>query len=98
MNYQEYEVQKHEDINIKENAIYTCIIVFLHALLKCSNNKYRYQLSEKMDDKQQIHFVTFLETVQTLLFSKQNIFEALLVFSDKNLSSPSVSGKYRTKF
>lgn len=96
MNYQEFEVEKFEDVYNKENAVYTCIIVLLHALLKCTNNKYRDQLSQKMDDKEQVLLATLLETTQSLLFSKQNISEALMVLNDTLHTSPNVSGKYRT--
>lgn len=80
----------------EENAIYTCIIVLLHALLKCTNNKYRDQLSQKMDDKEQILLASLLESTQTSLFSKQNIYEAIIVLNDTKHLCPNVSGEYKT--
>jgi len=93
VNYQEFEVQKYEDLYNEENAIYTCVIVLLHALLKCTNNKFRDQLSERMDNKEQILLATFLEATQSTLFTKNNISEALMFTVGKRLSN-SVSGKH----
>lgn len=45
-----------------------------------------------MDDKQQVLLVTLLETTRTSLFTKQNIFEALLVLGDTKFSSHNISG------
>lgn len=68
----------------EENSCYTCVVVLLHALLKCTNNKYRDQLSEKMNGKEQVLLAKFLEATQSTEFTKQNIFEALEVaYSNK---------------
>lgn len=65
----------------------------LHALLKCTDNKFRDQLSERMDSEEQVLLATFLEATQLSLLTKQNISEALMmVTNDKKLSSANVSG------
>lgn len=91
-NYSEFEVQKYEDLNNEETSVYTCVVVLLHALLKCTNNKFRNQLSEKMDNEEQILVAKFLEATQSSLFTKQNISEALMLISDLKNTSTNVSG------
>lgn len=93
MNYCELEVKKYEELYNEENSIYTCIVVLLHALLKCTNDKYRNQLSERMDNEEQELLANFLKATQSLLFTKQNISEALMLISDSKHTSINVSGK-----
>jgi len=93
VNYQEFEIQKYEDLYNEENSIYTCVIVLLHALLKCTNNKFRDQLSERMDNKEQILLAKFLEATQSTLFTKNNISEALTFTVGKRLSNSNDSGE-----
>lgn len=94
MNYQEFEIQKYEDLYTEENSVYTCVVVLLHALLKCTDNKFRDQLSERMDNEEQIILAKFLEATQSALFTKNNISKALLMFtSDKKCLNSNVSGK-----
>lgn len=93
MNYQEFEIQTYKDLYHEDNSVYTCVVVLLHALLKCTNNKFRNQLSERMDNEEQILLAKFLEATQSTLFTKNNICEALMLTSDKKLSSSNVSGK-----
>ena len=95
MNYCEFEVQKYEDLNNDENSIYTCVVVLLHALLKCTNDKFRNQLSERMDNEEQVLLANFLEATQSLLFTKQNISEALMLIGDSKHTSINASGKYK---
>lgn len=91
MNYDEFEIQTYEELFNEENSFYTCIVVLLHALLKCTNNKYRDQLSERMDSEEQILLAKFLEATQSSLFTKQNISDALLLTNDINISSSNIS-------
>jgi hypothetical protein len=93
VNYCELEVKKYEELYNEENSIYTCIVVLLHALLKCTNDKYRNQLSERMDNEEQELLANFLKATQSLLFTKQNISEALMLISDSKHTSINVSGK-----
>ncbi|XP_050432035.1 putative leucine-rich repeat-containing protein DDB_G0290503 isoform X2 [Adelges cooleyi] len=89
-NYQEFEVEGPSNLHTEENSCYTCVVVLLHALLKCTNNKFRDQLSERMDDKEQVLLAKFLEATQSALFTKQNISEALdSAFSDGTKNSES---------
>ncbi|VVC44049.1 Hypothetical protein CINCED_3A008045 [Cinara cedri] len=90
VNYHEFEVQKYEDMYSEENLFYTCVVVLLHALLKCTNDKFRIQLSERMDHEEQILLAKFLEATQGSLFTKQNISEALMLLSDIKL--PNLNG------
>lgn len=94
MNYCEFEVQKHEDLYNEENSIYTCVVVLLHALLKCTNDKFRNQLSERMNNEEQELLANFLKAAQSLLFTKQNISEALMLISDSKHTSINTSGKH----
>lgn len=91
VNYNEFEVEKYEDILDEQNNIYTCIVVLLHALLKCTNDTYRIQLSEKMNDEEQIILAKFLKATQSLSFTKTNISEALMLLSDINHHSTYIS-------
>lgn len=91
MNYDEFEVQKYEDLYSEDNSIYTCLVVLLHALLKCADNKFRDQLSERMNNEEQVQLAKFLEVTQSSLFTKQTISEALIL--SNVCSSPNVSGK-----
>jgi hypothetical protein len=91
VNYHEFEIQTYEDLFNEENSFYTCIVVLLHALLKCTNNKFRDQLSERMDSDEQILLAKFLEATQFSLFTKQNILDALLLTNDINISSSNIS-------
>lgn len=93
MNYCEFEVLKYEDLYNEDNAIYACVIVLLHALLKCTNDKFRNQLSERMNNEEQVLLANFLGATQSLLFTKQNISEALLLISDSKHTCINVSGK-----
>lgn len=93
VNYPEFEVETYEDLYKEENTVYTCIVVLLHALLKCTNNKYRYQLSERMDNKEQVFLASFLEATQSSLFIKQHISKSLDVASNTQIRSPDISGK-----
>lgn len=68
-------------------------MVLLHALLKCPNNKFREQLSERMDNEEQVLLAKYLATTQTSLFTKKNISEALLLANDVKLPSSNDSGK-----
>lgn len=95
MNYCEFEVQNYEDLFNEDNAIYACVIVLLHALLKCTNDKFRNQLSERMDNKEQVLLANFLEATQSSLFTKQNISEALLLINDSKHTCINVSGKLK---
>lgn len=90
-NYCEFEVQNYEDLYNEDNAIYACVIVLLHALLKCTNDQYRNQLSERMDNEEQIFLANFLEATQPSLFTKQNISEALLLLKDSKHTCNNVS-------
>ncbi|XP_050542279.1 golgin subfamily B member 1-like isoform X2 [Daktulosphaira vitifoliae] len=84
INYQEFEVQQPLLMYTEENSCYTCVVVLLHALLKCTNNKYRDQLSEKMNSKEQVFLAKFLEVTQSIEFTKHNISEALeIAYSNK---------------
>ncbi|XP_025202114.1 putative leucine-rich repeat-containing protein DDB_G0290503 isoform X2 [Melanaphis sacchari] len=94
VNYCEFEVQKYEDLYNKENSIYTCVVVLLHALLKCTNDKFRNQLSERMNNEEQELLANFLKATQSLLFTKQNISEALVLISDSKHTSINVSEVY----
>ncbi|XP_026816304.1 uncharacterized protein PFB0765w-like isoform X1 [Rhopalosiphum maidis] len=87
VNYCEFEVQKNEELYNEENSIYTCVVVLLHALLKCTNDKYRNQLSERMDNEEQELLANFLKATQSLMFTKQNISEALMLISDSKHTS-----------
>ncbi|KAL4131608.1 hypothetical protein QTP88_008900 [Uroleucon formosanum] len=91
VNYSEFEVLNYEDLYNEENAIYACVIVLLHALLKCTNDKFRNQLSERMNNEEQVLLANFLEATQSLLFTKQNISEALLLLSDSKHACINVS-------
>ncbi|CAI6368867.1 unnamed protein product [Macrosiphum euphorbiae] len=91
VNYCEFEVLKYEDLYNEDNAIYACVIVLLHALLKCTNDKFRNQLSERMNNEEQVLLANFLEATQSLLFTKQNISEALLLISDSKHTCINVS-------
>ncbi|KAL5245443.1 hypothetical protein ACI65C_012853 [Semiaphis heraclei] len=91
VNYCEFEVQNYEDLFNEDNAIYACVIVLLHALLKCTNDKFRNQLSERMDNKEQVLLANFLEATQSSLFTKQNISEALLLINDSKHTCINVS-------
>ncbi|XP_025408109.1 uncharacterized protein PFB0145c-like isoform X2 [Sipha flava] len=93
VNYHEFEIQTYEDLFNEENSFYTCIVVLLHALLKCTNNKFRDQLSERMDSDEQILLAKFLEATQFSLFTKQNILDALLLTNDINISSSNISSE-----
>lgn len=93
VNYPEFEVETYEDLYKEENTVYTSIVVLLHALLKCTNNKYRYQLSERMDNKEQVFLASFLEATQSSLFIKQHISKSLDVASNTQIQSPDISGK-----
>ncbi|XP_027840644.2 putative leucine-rich repeat-containing protein DDB_G0290503 isoform X2 [Aphis gossypii] len=94
VNYSEFEVQKHEDLYNEENSIYTCVVVLLHALLKCTNDKFRNQLSERMNNEEQELLANFLKAAQSLLFTKQNISEALMLISDSKHTSINTSEIY----
>ncbi|KAF0772968.1 putative leucine-rich repeat-containing protein isoform X1 [Aphis craccivora] len=94
VNYCEFEVQKHEDLYNEENSIYTCVVVLLHALLKCTNDKFRNQLSERMNNEEQELLANFLKAAQSLLFTKQNISEALMLISDSKHTSINTSEIY----
>lgn len=96
VNYSEFEVEKYEDIFDEQNNIYTCIVVLLHALLKCANDTYRNQLSEKMNNEEQIILAKFLKATQSLTFTQKNISEALLLLSDINLCSSNISSGINT--
>lgn len=96
MNYHEFEVQKYEDMYSDENSFYTCVVVLLHALLKCTNDKFRDQLSVKMDHEEQVLLAKFLGATQGSLFTKQNISEALMLLNDKKLPNFNSSGKMIT--
>lgn len=93
MNYNEFEVQTYESMNDDTNSFYTCVVVLLHALLKCTNNMFRDQLSERMNNEEQVLLATFLEATQFSLFTKQNISEALMVIDNTKHSSFNTSGK-----
>jgi len=95
VNYCEFEVQKYEDLYNEENSIYTCVVVLLHALLKCTNDKFRNQLSERMENEEQVLLANFLKATQSSLFTKQNISEALMLLSDSTHSCTNVSGKHK---
>lgn len=94
VNYHEFEVQKYEDMYSEENLLYTCVVVLLHALLKCTNDKFRVQLSVRMDNEEQILLARFLEATQGSLFTKQNISEALMLTSNIKLPNLNESGKF----
>lgn len=85
-------MEKYEDLYNVENSVYICVIVLLHALLKCSDNRFRDQLSEKMNNEEQVLLAKYLSATQSSLFTKKNIGEALLLISDVK-SSSDVSGK-----
>ncbi|XP_016662205.1 interaptin isoform X2 [Acyrthosiphon pisum] len=91
VNYCEFEVLNYEDLYNEDNAIYACVIVLLHALLKCTNDKFRNQLSERMNNEEQVLLANFLEATQSLLFTKKNISEALLLISDSKHTCINVS-------
>jgi len=95
VNYCEFEVLNYEDLYNEDNAIYACVIVLLHALLKCTNDKFRNQLSERMDDEEQVLLANFLEATQPSLFTKQNISDALLLINDSKRTCINVSGKLK---
>lgn len=94
VNYHEFEVQKYEDMYSEENSLYTCVVVLLHALLKCTNDKFRVQLSERMANEEQVLLATFLEATQGSLFTKQNIFEALMLTTSIKLPNLNDLGKF----
>lgn len=93
VNYNEFEVQKYEYLNDDENSFYTCVVVLLHALLKCTSNIFRDQLSERMNNEEQVLLASFLGATQSSLFTKQNISEALMMIDSSKLSSFYTSGK-----
>jgi len=95
VNYCEFGVLNYEDLYNEDNAIYACVIVLLHALLKCTNDKFRNQLSERMNDEEQVLLANFLEATQSSLFTKQNISEALLLINDSKHTCVNVSGKLK---
>lgn len=84
-NCHEFEIQKYENLYDEENCLYSCVVVLLHALLKCTNDVFREQLCKKMNSEEQVLLATFLEATQSLLFTKQNIFEALISISSSNV-------------
>lgn len=98
VNYQEFEIQKYNDLYDEENSVYTCVVVLLHALLKCTNSKFRDQLSERMDDEEQVLLAKFLEATQSSLFTKQNISEALMLINDIKHFNFNGSGKNKLSF
>lgn len=98
VNYNEFEVQKYENLNDDGNSFYTCVVVLLHALLKCTNNIFRDQLSERMNNEEQVLLATFLEATQSSLFTKQNISEALMLIDSTKQSSFNTSGKNKYIF
>lgn len=93
VNYQEFEVQKYEDLYNEGNSVYVCVTVLLHALLKCTDNKFRNQLSERMNNEEQVLLATFLGATQSVSFTKKNISEALLLLNDTKDPTANVSGE-----